>query len=85
VPKTLRASIYVPDQAPARRVTLLLDGKAVASQTFDGPGVHTIETTSPVRGSDAAAVVAVEVDKSFFAPPDQRELGVVLTGLGFAP
>ena len=38
VPKKLRAEFYIPPNAPARRVTLLLDGREVASHTYPGPG-----------------------------------------------
>jgi hypothetical protein len=29
--------------------------------------------------------VEIAVDQTFFAPPDSRELGMVLAGVGFAP
>jgi hypothetical protein len=78
-PKVLRAEIFVPDNAKARQVTLLLDGKEVAAKTLPGPGKHTIESTEPVRGG----TVEIRVDQTFRAPGDQRDLGVVLLGVGF--
>jgi hypothetical protein len=80
----LRATFTIPPQARARRVTLLLDGRQVASQTYQAPGTYTLESP-PVRPAGAAAMVEIAIDQTFFAPPDSRELGIVLTGVGFAP
>jgi hypothetical protein len=80
----LRATFTIPPQAHARRVTLLLDGREVASQTYPAPGTYTLESP-PVRPAGAAAMVEIAIDQTFFAPPDSRELGIVLTGVGFAP
>jgi len=81
-PRPLTATIYIPENAPARSVKLLLDGREVASQTFAAPGLHTI-ASAPVRAAGAVATVAIDVDKTFRAPPDTRALGVVLVEAGF--
>jgi hypothetical protein len=78
-PKVLRAEIFVPDNAKARQLTLLLNSKEVASKTLPGPGRHTIDSPQPVRGS----TVEIRVDQTFRASGDQRDLGVVLLGVGF--
>jgi hypothetical protein len=39
----------------------------------------------PVHPAGAVAMVEIAVDETFFAPPDSRELGIVLTGVGFTP
>jgi hypothetical protein len=78
----LRATFTIPPQARARRVTLLLDGREVASQTYPAPGTYTLESP-PVRATGAVAMVEIAIDETFFAPPDSRELGIVLTGVGF--
>ncbi len=80
----LRATFTIPPQARARRVTLLLDGREVASQTYPAPGTYTLESP-PVRAAGAVAIAEIAIDQTFFAPPDSRELGIVLTGVGFAP
>jgi hypothetical protein len=80
----LRAMFTIPPQARARRVTLLLDGHEVASQTYPAPGTYTLESP-PLRAAGAVATVEIAVDQTFFAPPDSRELGMVLAGVGFAP
>ena len=78
-PKKLRAEIYVPPNAAARRITLLLDGREVASKEIAGPGPLTVESPEPVTGT----TVEVRVDRTFRAAGDQRDLGVVLLGAGF--
>jgi len=78
-PKVLRAEIYVPDNAKARQVTLLLDGKEVAARTLPGPGKYTIDSPGVLRGS----TVEIRVDQTFRAPGDRRDLGAVLLGVGF--
>jgi hypothetical protein len=82
MPTPLQASIYISDKAPARKLTILLDGREVASQTYDKPGVHTL-ASPPVRGAGPTATMELEVDKTFSDPPDTRKLGVVLSGAGF--
>ncbi|MEO8594553.1 MAG: hypothetical protein ABI759_14650 [Candidatus Solibacter sp.] len=78
-PKKLRAEFYIPPNAKARQVTLVLDGREVASRAFTGPGPYTITTAEPLQG----ATVEIRVDQTFTAPGDQRALGMVLTGVGF--
>jgi hypothetical protein len=50
-PKKLRAEIYVPPNATARHITLLLDGREVASKQIPGAGPFTIESAAPLTGS----------------------------------
>lgn len=79
-PKRVKAEVYVPPNAPARRITILLEGTEVASKTVPGQGVYTIESAQALTGS----TIEVRVDRTFRAPGDQRDLGVVLLGVGFA-
>ena len=80
----LRATFTIPPQARARRVTLLLDGREVVSQTYPAPGTYTLESP-PVRAAGAVAMVEIAIDQTFFARGDTRELGIVLTAVGFTP
>jgi hypothetical protein len=75
----LRVVFRIPDNAPARKVTLILDGREVASHTYAAPGAYELESP-PVRGS----TLKIDVDRTFTAPPDTRDLGIVLIGAGFA-
>jgi hypothetical protein len=79
VPRKLRAEFYIPPNARARQVTLLLDGREVASHTYPGPGPYTLVSAEPLQG----ATVEIRVDRTFTAPGDQRPLGMVLISVGF--
>jgi len=82
-PTPLRATFYIPDNSPARQVTLLLDGKEVASQQFPAPGKYDLASNTPVTPGKPNATIEIRVDRTFSAPPDIRELGMVLIGIGF--
>jgi Dolichyl-phosphate-mannose-protein mannosyltransferase len=77
-PRRLHVSLYIPDSAPARKIAVLLDGTQVAEQTYVRPGKYEL-VSEPVSGS----VVTVTVDKRYSVPGDSRELGVVLSEVGF--
>lgn len=77
-PTALRADFDIPQPARARHISMLLDGRMIAEQTYSGPGSFSL-TAGPVNGS----LVTIEVDQTFFAPGDSRELGIVLKGIGF--
>lgn len=78
----LRAKFYIPDAAPARRVTLLIDGEQVADQTYSKPGFYTLEAAR-MRPAGTAVTLTVVVDKTFSVGGDRRELGIVLGEAGF--
>ena len=81
----LQVEFYIPPQAKARRVLLLLDGRDVAAGNYTRSGAYKLATPIAVRGSGESATVEIRVDRTFTAPGDQRELGLVLMGVGFAP
>jgi Dolichyl-phosphate-mannose-protein mannosyltransferase len=76
----LRAEFFIHEKSTARNVKLLVDGKAVAEQSFPGPGAYAL--SAEVRGSGNVTVTLV-VDKTFSVPGDGRQLGILLTGIGF--
>jgi hypothetical protein len=78
----LSADFSIPANAPARKVSLALDGREVVSQTYAGPGDYVMQSP-PVHPPGAVASVEVRVDRAFNAPGDARELGIVLRGVGF--
>lgn len=80
----LTLSFRIPAQSPTRRVTLRIDGKEVASQTYAAAGDYTLESP-PVLPVTPEVLVEIEVDRTFTSPPDVRELGIVLNGIGFRP
>ena len=76
----LRVVFYTPNP---RRVSLLLDGAEIASQSFEA-GLHTM-LSPPQRPAKPVATLTIAVDKTVSAPGDRRELGVVLSEAGFVP
>jgi len=71
---------FIPPDAPARRMELLADGVVVAAKTYEQPGAYSLvvpfQTTSP------SVTVGLRVDATHRVPPDQRDLGVVIIGVG---
>jgi hypothetical protein len=101
-PAPFELSFHIPETAPARKVTVSLDGKMVASETYSGPGTYTLQGPVEVRAgsgtesepvSEARPLVAlspgqtvtveISVDQTFQAAGDSRDLGIVVTALGF--
>ena len=81
-PTPLRAAFTIHPKSTARRVRLLLDGREAAVQTYARPGTYEL-ASPPLQPAGPTAVVSLEVDATFTALPDTRELGVVLSGIGF--
>jgi len=78
-PTPLRVTFYTPNP---RQVSLLLDGKQRASQTFDTPGRYSIQ--APAQGLEKPVMtLTITVDKTITVRGDNRELGIVLSEVGF--
>jgi Dolichyl-phosphate-mannose-protein mannosyltransferase len=77
----LRVAIFIPPQAPARDLQVLVDDALAANEEFPAPGAYTV--TVPVAAGSSDITVTLLVDQTFFAPGDQRKLGVVVTKIGF--
>jgi hypothetical protein len=78
----VEAVFTIPDAAPARHVQLLLDGREIAAETYSGPGTYTLKSP-PEMPAGATAAVTLALDRTFSVPGDHRELGVVVSGIGF--
>lgn len=81
-PARLEAVLYVPDNAPARRITLSVNGTVVAERVLPGPGMHTV-ASDPLPGGTGTALATLVVDRTFSPPGDTRKLGVILHDFGF--
>jgi hypothetical protein len=81
-PLPIEAVFTIPDPAPARHVELLLDGRLVASETYSGPGAYTLKSP-PQSPAGPTATVTLTVDRAFSVPGDRRELGMVVSSIGF--
>jgi hypothetical protein len=79
-PERLRVDFTIHQLSSARKVTVLLDGVPVGEKTLDKPGRYRLES-APVSGD----VVTIAVDKTFSVPGDSRELGLILSDVGFVP
>jgi hypothetical protein len=82
VPAPLSVTFTIPAAAPARQISILLDGRTVATQTYRSPGTYTLQSP-PVQPSAASVNMEIQVDRTFTAPPDTRQLGIVLSAAGF--
>jgi hypothetical protein len=79
----LTAEFTIHPQSAARHVRLLIDGRQVAEGTFPTPGSYALSIPSP--GGGASITVTIAVDKTFSVPGDGRQLGILITGVGFKP
>ncbi len=77
-PEAFHVAFVIPDPAPARRMTVWLDGAVISDETYPKPGSYNV-ATKPVTGS----TVTIALDKTFTVPGDGRQLGVVISELGF--
>jgi hypothetical protein len=82
-PLPLTAVFTIPDPAPARHVELLLDSRVVAAETFPSPGSFTLRS-APVMPAGPTATVTLSIDRTFSVPGDHRELGMVVSAIGFS-
>ncbi len=81
-PSQLVVRFFIPDSAPARQVRVALNDRVIATQNCAGPGTYAITQLQNEPESDTAAVT-ISVDKTFSSQSDRRELGVILTAVGF--
>jgi hypothetical protein len=78
----LAVTFTIPPTARAHRITLVMDDTPVATERYPGPGTYKL-ATKPIRPAGNTAQVEIRVDGTFSAPPDTRELGIVLSAVGF--
>jgi hypothetical protein len=78
----LEATFRIVDQSAGTRVTLSLDGTEVAEGSYPTAGLYTLRSM-PVKAAGGTASVALVIEKTFRVPGDHRELGAILTAIGF--
>ncbi len=83
-PRKLKLEFYLPNASPHRQITLKLDGREVAAVTCSEPGAYSLESKL-IRPEGDTATVEVSVTPTFRAPGDARDLGTVVTSIGFVP
>jgi hypothetical protein len=79
----LSVYFYLPDNAPARHIALLLDDREACATTVAAPGPAQLTCATPMAPAGPTATIEIRVDKTFRVPPDERDLGIVLLGVGF--
>ncbi len=82
-PVSLRVTLNIPAAVAARHIELFVDGQQVLENTFEKPGAYTVATGMLAR-RPGQATVTMRVDKTVRIPPDQRDLGVLLSVIGFS-
>jgi dolichyl-phosphate-mannose-protein mannosyltransferase len=76
-PTPLLVRFFVPNEAKAREIRIIVSDKVVATKTI-APGTFTL--ASPPTN---ASKITISVDQTFSIQSDGRELGVILTEVGF--
>lgn len=81
-PAPLSVKLYVPPKSPARQILVYVNDKLVLTEAVTAPGSYTL-ITAPMHPEGDSVSVRITVDKTFTVPPDRRQLGVILTEVGF--
>jgi hypothetical protein len=81
-PTPVTVHFTIPATAPAREVTVAVNDLPVASQTYSAPGTFAL-SSPPMKPPGGTAKLTIKVDKGFSVPGDDRQLGIILTQVGF--
>ena len=81
-PAPLTVQFTIPAASPARQVSVMLNDQIIASQTYSAPGAYSL-SSPPIKPGGDTARLTVTVDKSFSVRGDDRQLGIILTNVGF--
>jgi hypothetical protein len=81
-PTPVTVRFYISDAAPARQISIALNDRPIASQTYSAPGAYAL-SSAPIKPDGDSAMLTITVDKIFSAPGDSRQLGIILTEIGF--
>jgi hypothetical protein len=82
IPGPLVVRFFIPDAAPAREVRISLNDQVVATQNCPGPGSYEVAKLQNEPKGDSATIT-ISVDKTISSQSDKRELGIILTEVGF--
>jgi hypothetical protein len=81
-PTPVTVHFDIPDNAPARQIFIALNDHPIVSQTYSAPGAYVL-SSAPVKSDVDSAKLTIMVDKTFSAPGDSRQLGIILSEIGF--
>lgn len=74
--------LYLSDAASARHVLVRFGDRVGLEKTLPGPGSYDLTAPAPEPGN-SPMVVTLQLDRTFRAPGDGRDLGAVLNAIGF--
>jgi hypothetical protein len=80
-PTPLIVRFFIPNAAPARQIRITVNDQVSATKDI-APGTFTVASL-PIKPEGDAAKIVISVDKSFSPQSDSRELGGILTEVGF--
>ena len=83
-PQPVKVEFYLADKAPARKVSVWVDGIPVADATYAKTGLYALWSAEAVKPAGESMTLEIAVDRAFSTPGDRRTLGMVLIGAGFA-
>ncbi len=73
---------HIPEDAPARRIQVEINGVALADEHYSATGGYQLR--APYEGEEGRNVrVRIRAEPSYTPPGDSRELAVVVVGFGF--
>ncbi|MEZ5352439.1 MAG: glycosyltransferase family 39 protein [Bryobacteraceae bacterium] len=79
----LEATFRIVEQSRGRMVTLSANGSPVAAERFERADQFTLRSSERVAGGGEAVTVTLAIEEGFRVDGDARELGLILTGIGF--
>jgi hypothetical protein len=80
-PTLLLVHFFVPNEAKARQIRIEINAQVTATRNI-APGTFTVESLL-IKPEGDTARITITVDKTFSSQSDRRELGVILTEVGF--
>jgi len=81
-PRPLIVRFFIPNGAVARQIHVIVNDQVSATKNVE-PGTFTLATL-PNKPEGDSAKITISVDKTFSPQSDNRELGVILTEVGFS-
>ena len=81
VPSPLVVRFYIPNTAIARQIRVSVNDQVIATKDV-APGAFAMASL-PNKPEGDSARITISVDKSFYSQSDKRELGIILTEVGF--
>ena len=75
---------HIPEEAPARRIEVDIDGGPVAAEEYRTTGGYTLHAPVELELGEVATI-AIRASPAFTPAGDGRELAIVMIGFGFVP